>query len=62
MVSGAVWEVNKFFTHRTKEDKFRSNFKLTEIIRVVCYYITAPEMKLDNIQEIKGYSRQALFG
>ncbi len=52
--------MNKFFTYRTRQGKCRSNFKLAEIIRITYYYFTAPEMKLDNVHEITGYSRQAL--
>ncbi len=56
----SIRKTNKFFTYRTRQGKCRSNFKLAHIIRITYYYITAPEMKLDNLQEKTGYSRQAL--
>ena len=55
-----VPNTNKFFTYRTKEGKGRSNFKLSDIIRIAYYQVTATEMKLQSIEKVTVYRRQTL--
>ena len=51
---------NEFFTYSTNSGKVRFNLRLTEISRIVYYYITAFQLKLNSPEKILGCIREAL--